>query len=51
MELVDRKGASILPLSDSFRIYLKDTPVSVNDANRLLYQNEAYIAVERTYGG
>lgn len=50
-ELVDRKGASILPLSDSFRIYLKDTPVSVNDANRLLYQNEAYIAVERTYGG
>lgn len=50
-ELVDRKGASTLPLSDNYRIYLKDAPVSINDADRLLYQNEAYIAVERTYGG
>ncbi len=50
-EPVDRKGASTLPLSDNYRIYLKDTPVSMNKANKLLYQNEAYIAVERTYGG
>lgn len=50
-ELVDRKGASTITMADDYSIYLKDTPISINDANRLLYQNDAYIAVERTYGG
>ena len=40
-----------ITMADDYSIYLKDTPISINDANRLLYQNDAYIAVERTYGG
>jgi hypothetical protein len=50
-ELVDRKGATSIPLADSYRIYLKDTPISINEASKLLYQNDAYIAVGKTYGG
>lgn len=50
-ELVDRKGVSSIPMADSYRIYLKDTPVGINEADRLLRQNDAYIAVEKTYGG
>lgn len=49
-ELVDRKGASSIPMADNYRLYLKSTPISINEADRLR-QNDAYIAVEKTYGG
>ena len=50
-ELVDRKGFTSIPIADSYKIYANDTLVSSKDVNRLLYNNEAYIAVEKTYGG
>ncbi len=50
-ERTDRKGFTTIPLSDSFSIYSGDTLLDTENANKLLYSNEAYIAVEKTYGG
>lgn len=50
-ERTDRKGFTTIPLADSFNIYSNDTMLDIEDANRLLYSNEAYIAVEKSYGG
>lgn len=49
-ERVDWKGLSAIPLGEEFKIYLNDRVIDIDDANRLLYLNEAYIAVEETYG-
>ncbi len=46
-----RKGSTVVPFSDNFKIYSGDTVLDIEDANKLLYSNEAYIAVEKTYGG
>ncbi len=46
-----RKGSTVVPLAEDFKIYSGDTPLDIEDANRLLRSNEAYIAVERPYGG
>lgn len=50
-ERTDRKGASTIPLADSFNIYSGDTVLDIDNVNRLLRSNEAYIAVEKSYGG
>lgn len=50
-ELTDKKGFSTLQVAESFRIYANDKLIDTRDANKLLYGNEAYIAVEKTYGG
>lgn len=50
-ERTDRKGFTTIPLADSFRIYSEDTVLDIEEANKLLYSNEAYIAVEKSYGG
>ncbi|MGE5613481.1 MAG: S-layer homology domain-containing protein [Bacillota bacterium] len=47
---VDWKGLSTIPMAEEFKIYLNDRVIDIDDANRLLYLNEAYIAVEETYG-
>lgn len=45
------KGFTLIPLSNSFKIYSGNTLLGIDEANRLLHSNEAYIAVEKTYGG
>ena len=50
-ERTDRKGFTAIPLSDGCNIYLGDRAVNVEKANELLAGNEAYIAVEKDYGG
>lgn len=53
-ERIDWKGAKTLPFAEELKIYSGSTGGTVLDidtANRLLYSNEAYIAVEKTYGG
>lgn len=49
-ERIDWKGLSTIPMAEEFKIYLNDRVIDIDDANRLLYLNEAYIAVEETYG-
>jgi len=46
-----RKGSTVVPLAGDFKIYSGDTVLDIDDANKLLHSNEAYIAVEKTYGG
>jgi len=50
-ERTERKGLTVIPIADSFKIYSGGTVLDIDTANRLLYSNEAYIAVEKTYGG
>lgn len=50
-ERTDRKVFSTIPLADSFNIYAKETVLDIEGANKLLYSSEAYIAVEKSYGG
>jgi hypothetical protein len=50
-ERTDRKGLTTIPLADGFKIYSGDTALDTEEANKLLASNEAYIAVEKTYGG
>lgn len=50
-ERTDRKGFTVIPLADGFHIYSGDTPLDIETANKRLRSNEAYIAVEKTYGG
>lgn len=50
-EYTPRKGATVLPFAGDFKIYSGDTVLDIDEANKLLYSNEAYIAVEKTYGG
>lgn len=47
----ERKGVTSLPLSDGCRLQLGDSVFSIEKVNRLLAGNEAYIAVEKDYGG
>ncbi len=49
-ERTDWKGFTTIPLADSFSIYAGDTVLDIENANKLLYSNEAYIAVEKGYG-
>ena len=50
-ELTDKKGFTSIPLSDGYKIYANNKLLDIDSANRLLYNNDAYIAVEKTYGG
>lgn len=50
-ERTEWKGFKTILLSDDYRIFSENTLLDSEDANKLLYSNEAYIAVERTYGG
>ncbi len=50
-KLTDRKGFTTLPLAESFRIYSGDKLLDLETANELYYSNEAYLAVEKGYGG
>lgn len=50
-ERTDIKGVSMIPLADSFTIYSGDTKLDIENVNKLLRSNEAYIAVEKSYGG
>ena len=50
-ERTERKGLTAIPLAERFKIYSGGTVLDIDAANRLLYSNEAYIAVEKTYGG
>ena len=47
----DRKGFTGIPLADGYKIYLGDRSVDAGRASELLSGNEAYIAVEKDYGG
>jgi hypothetical protein len=50
-ERTDRKGFTTIPIAEDFYIYSGDTVLNAYDADRLLYSNEAYIAVSKGYGG
>lgn len=50
-ERTEYKGFTTIPMADGFTIYSENEEIAPEDANRLLYSNEAYIAVEKTYGG
>lgn len=50
-ELVDKKGSSTIPVAENLRIYADGKLIDMDDAIKLHYNNEAYIAVEKTYGG
>ena len=50
-ERTDRKGFTSMPLSDEYSIYLGDSTFDIEKVNKLLAGNEAYIAVEKDYGG
>jgi uncharacterized Zn ribbon protein len=48
---VEQKGSTQIPLADSYSIYADNVQIDINKANKLMYENEAYIAVEKSYGG
>lgn len=50
-ERTEYKGFTTIPIAEGFVIYADDQQIELEDANRLFYSNEAYIAVEKTYGG
>lgn len=50
-EYTPRKGSTVVPFAEGFKIYSGDTVLDIDEANRLLNSNEAYIAVEKSYGG
>lgn len=50
-ERTDRKGSTNIPLSSESRIYLGNKLIDIDKVNELLRGNEAYIAVEKDYGG
>ena len=50
-ELTDKKGFTSISLADGYKIYANDKLLDIDNANKLLYNNDAYIAVEKTYGG
>lgn len=50
-ERTERKGFTAIALSGEYRIYFGNKALDIEKANRLLAENEAYIAVEKDYGG
>jgi hypothetical protein len=50
-EPTERKGYTTIPLADEYAIYAGGRKLSAADANKLLYSNDAYIAVIKDYGG
>lgn len=53
-ERIDWKGVKTIPFAEGLKIYSASsggTVLDIDTANRLLFSNEAYIAVEKTYGG
>jgi hypothetical protein len=50
-ELTERKGFTTVPLAEGYKIYANNKLLDIDAANKLLYNNDAYIAVEKTYGG
>lgn len=50
-ERTDTKGFTTIPTAENLGIYSGDTVLDAETADRLLYSNEAYIAVEKGYGG
>jgi len=50
-KLTDMKGFTTLPLSEDVRIYSGDRLLDTETANEFYYSSEAYIAVEKGYGG
>jgi len=50
-ERTEQKAVTAIPLAENIKIYSGGTLLDIDTANRLLYANEAYIAVEKTYGG
>lgn len=49
-ERTDQKAVTPISLAEEFKIYSGGTVLDIDTVNRLLYSNEAYIAVEKTYG-
>ncbi len=47
----DRKGFTSIPLADGYRLNLGDSAYTIEKVNKLLAGNEAYVAVEKDYGG
>ncbi len=50
-ERTDQKVVTPIPLAEEFKIFSGGTVLDIETVNRLLYSNEAYVAVEKTYGG
>lgn len=50
-EYVDRKGSTQIPLAEDYSIFANNSRIDINKANKLHYTDEAYIAVEKSYGG
>ena len=50
-ERTDQKAVTPIPLAEEFKIFSEGTVLDIDTVNRLLYSNEAYVAVEKTYGG
>ena len=50
-ERTDTKGFASISMSDNYKIYANNTLLDIDRANKLLYSNDAYIAVEKMYGG
>lgn len=50
-KLTERKGFTTIPFAESFSIYSGDKLLDSEEANVLFYSSEAYIAVEKGYGG
>jgi hypothetical protein len=47
----DRKGVTGIPLAEEFNLYAGGAQMDISRVNRLLKGNEAYIAVNKDYGG
>lgn len=45
------KGISDIRLADSYELYANDRKMNISSINKYLNNNEAYIAVEKDYGG
>ncbi len=50
-ERTSTKGMTAIPLAEGCTIYANDTQMTIRKVNSLLVDNEAYIAVEKDYGG
>jgi hypothetical protein len=47
----DQKGSTSLKLASDYNLYFDNKKVNIKNANKNLKNNEAYIAVEKEYGG
>jgi len=50
-ERIDQKGFAEIRLSNDYSMYYNGKEISVDDINKYFSGNEAYIAVEKDYGG